>query len=317
MLNNIMAAIKEKVSSFLKSLPETLSSLSRNKKIALAALGSYLLYRSVKSFLQRPKSLLNQIAFITGAGDGIGRSLALDLAKAGAKIVIADIDKTKAEAVANEILGNGGEAIAVYCDVASVESVKQAASTARTAFGDPTILISNAGICISKPIVEHSIEDFEKTLKINTFAHFYTIHEFLPSMIEKKEGHVVAIASMTGMIGARNMTAYSASKFAVVGLTESLRKELKFNHSNVKTTIICPTFVKTNMTKFLPSSIKMMDVEYVSARIIRAIQYSEEVVILPWSMRFIHTCIRPLLSTSSFDSFFLHLRKPMLKEATR
>jgi all-trans-retinol dehydrogenase (NAD+) len=315
-----MAAIKSKVSSFLKSLPEAVSSLSRNKKIALAALGSYLLYRSVKSFLQRPKSLLNQITFITGAGDGIGRSLALGLAKAGAKVIIADIDKTKAEAVANEILANGGEAIAVFCDVASVESVKQAASTARIAFGDPTILINNAGIAFNKPhkpIVEHSIEDFERTLKVNTFAQFYTIKEFLPSMIAKNEGHVVTISSMAGLAGGRNMSAYSTSKFAIVGLTESLRRELKFMNSNVKTTIICPTYVRTNMTSYYSKNMKMMDVDFVSARIIRAIQYNEELVILPWIIRFIHTCISPFLSTSAVDSLYLSLGKPTYaKEAT-
>ena len=173
------------------------------------------------------KSVKGEHVFITGGGNGIGKLMSIILAKQGAKVTVSDINKEWAEETAKMITEKGGEAIAVQCDVTSVEQISESAKTARKSFGDVTILINNAGIVSGKKILEISHKLAEKTLQVNTLAHIYTVKEFLPSMIKKNHGHIVSIASSAGLVGCPGLVDYCASKYGAVGFDESLRLEMK------------------------------------------------------------------------------------------
>lgn len=175
---------------------------------------------------------------MTGGGAGIGRLMSLILAKQGAKITVTDLNKDWAEETAKKIKEAGGDAVAIKCDVTSVEDIQNAAKIARETFGDVTILINNAGIVTGKKILETSHKLAEKTLQVNTLAHVYTVKEFLPSMIKKNHGHIVSIASSAGLVGCPGLVDYCASKYGAVGFDESLRLEIKKIGANINTTCI-------------------------------------------------------------------------------
>ena len=231
------------------------------------------------------KSVKGEHVFITGGGNGIGRLMSIILAKQGAKVTVSDINKEWAEETAKMITEKGGEAIAVQCDVTSVEQISESAKTARESFGDVTILINNAGIVSGKKILEISHKLAEKTLQVNTLAHIYTVKEFLPSMIKKNHGHIVSIASSAGLVGCPGLVDYCASKYGAVGFDESLRLEMKKIGANIYTTCICPTFIKTDMfkgAKTIEAIIPLLEPDWIAERIVTAIRQNEPMLMTPF-----------------------------------
>lgn len=207
--------------------------------IVFIFIATRLIYSALKNngFLPK-KSVQGEHVFMTGGGAGIGRLMSLILAKQGAKITVTDLNKDWAEETAKKIKEAGGDAVAIKCDVTSVEDIQNAAKIARETFGDVTILINNAGIVTGKKILETSHKLAEKTLQVNTLAHVYTVKEFLPSMIKKNHGHIVSIASSAGLVGCPGLVDYCASKYGAVGFDESLRLEIKKIGANINTTCI-------------------------------------------------------------------------------
>lgn len=266
---------------------DSLKSSISYRPITSAIIGLFVL-KYLVSFLRRPKSLKDEVVFITGGASGIGRQMSLQFAKQGAKVIVADIAEKPAKVVAYEIKSSGGQALGLHCDVTSIESVKAAAEAAKKAFGPITILINNAGIVSGKLITDLSYEAIERTFKVNAISHFYTIKEFLPSMLEQNKGHIVTIASVAGLGGVSKMTDYCASKYAAVGIDDSLRNELKYLNSNVKTTCVCPYYINTGMFKGVTTRFNflfpMLTEQWVAGRIIKAVKYNEEVLLMPKTM---------------------------------
>lgn len=278
-LRQIFLRVSEKTEGFI-------SRLTAGQRIAVAVAGvaaTYALLRSVLSTCA--KDLKNEVVFLTGGGMGIGRRMALRLASAGAKVAIADVNWAAAQTVASEVAQAGGAALPVHCDVADYQSVRAAAETVRREWGDPTILINNAGIVSGKKFMESSVRDMERTIQVNTVAHLYTIKELLPSMVAKDHGHIVTIASLCGHIGVAGLVDYAASKFAAVGLTEALRSELKLVKSSVKTTCVNPGYINTGMfdgaTLYNRVLLPVLDEDYVAQRVVQAVRHNTEVLILP------------------------------------
>lgn len=198
------------------------------------------------------KSLKGDHVFLTGAGSGIGRGMAIKLGIMGCNLSLSDVNLTGLEETKQLAIKAGVPAKQICtfkCDVASVDSIHEAANTARTAFGTVTILINNAGIVSGKTLMELSPKMMEMNFKVNTISHMHTIKEFLPGMIAKKRGHLVSIASAAGQTGVPGLVDYNGSKFGAVGIDESVRLEIfKQGHSSyIKTTCICPFFINTGM----------------------------------------------------------------------
>jgi NAD(P)-dependent dehydrogenase (short-subunit alcohol dehydrogenase family) len=191
--------------------------------------------------------IAGKVAFVTGAGSGIGRAVALALGREAAGVVVADIGGDRAEAVASEIRGAGGNALAVECDVSDRASVRRAHAQATQAFGKVRLLFANAGATSFDPIENVADEIMDWIVEVNLMGVSHCAQVFLPDMIAAGEGHVMATSSMAGLIPdlVGEHAHYAAAKLGVVGLLFSLQREVR--DRGVEMTVLCPGGVKTGM----------------------------------------------------------------------
>jgi len=193
------------------------------------------------------KSLRDKVVVITGAGSGIGRALAVELAAAGCKLALSDINETAVKEVARQLTDSGKSVIADRLDVADRAAFYAYADKVVKHFGGANIIINNAGVALGATVEDTSYEDFEWLMGINFWGVVYGTKAFLPHLKQADEGHIVNISSVFGLIGVPTQSAYNAAKFAVRGFTESLRQELEIEGSSVSCTSVHPGGIKTNI----------------------------------------------------------------------
>jgi 3-oxoacyl-[acyl-carrier protein] reductase len=196
-----------------------------------------------------------QVAIVTGAATGIGRAIALRLARAGAIVAIADLNEAGAKSTASSI---GGGAFAVVTDVADGASIQKTVETVLARTGRIDILVNNAGIAgISAPIWEQTDEDWQKNIAVNLTGVFSFCRAVVPHMRSRGYGRIVNIASIAGKEGNPNMTPYSATKGGVIALTKSLGKELATE--GICVNAVAPAVVRTEILEQLtPAQISYM-----------------------------------------------------------
>ena len=224
-------------------------------------------------------------ALVTGAASGIGRQLALDLADRGARVVLWDVDAAGLDDVVREVHASGASAFGYSCDVGDASAVRETAARVHSEVGRVEVLVNNAGVVHGKPLLELTDEDVEHTFRVNALAHFWTTRAFLPDMLERHVGHIVAIASTAGMSGGPRLTAYCASKHAAVGLNEALRVELARTAPWIRTTVVMPHLVDTGMFEGLRMRYAWLTptlhTEDVSRRILDAVEHDHERLLMP------------------------------------
>lgn len=186
-------------------------------------------------------SLQGKVALITGAGKGIGRATALALAKEGVSLGLIARTQTDLEAVAEDVKAYGVTVAFETADVASYTDVQEAVENLYKTLGKFDILINNAGIAKFGSFLELPVEEWEKIVNVNLFGMYYVTREVLPKMIEQESGDIINISSTAGEKGGPVTSAYSASKFGVLGLTESLAMEARKH--NVRVTALTPSTV--------------------------------------------------------------------------
>ncbi|WP_183099272.1 SDR family NAD(P)-dependent oxidoreductase [Nocardioides pelophilus] len=186
-------------------------------------------------------------AVVTGAGSGIGRAFALELARRGGRVVCADLDEATAKETVVLIEQAGGEALAVACDVAVEGQVRQLSHTAEAWLGrTPSLVVNNAGIGAGGlPVGDAPLGDWQRTLGVNLWGVIHGCHVFVPQLRARGRGGIINVASAAGFTAAPRMAAYNVSKAGVVSLSETLAAELA--GSGVAVTVLCPTFVRTNI----------------------------------------------------------------------
>ncbi|MFV8379739.1 3-ketoacyl-ACP reductase [Flavobacterium sp. LB3R33] len=193
--------------------------------------------------------LKNKNALITGAGKGIGKAIALALAKEGVNIILVARTQEEIDSVAAKVRSLRVKAMAITADVADINSVNAAVAKALAEFGTIDILINNAGIAAFGKFLELEPTDWERIIQVNLMGTYYVTRAVLPNMIERQTGDIINISSTAGLSGNALTSAYSASKFAVLGLTESLMQEVRKH--NIRVTALTPSTVATDMAKEL------------------------------------------------------------------
>jgi len=193
--------------------------------------------------------LSGQVAIVTGAGRGIGRATALELAQMGADIVVAELDCEGAERTAAEVKGLGRRVSVVRTDVTSRDDLTTMADRARAEFGRIDVLVNNAGIYRAAAPLEVTEEHWDAIMNVNAKAVFFATQAVLPTMIAQKRGAIVSLASMAGKIGNRNNLPYNASKAAVISMTKSLA--LAHAADGIRVNCVCPGFVETDMWTYV------------------------------------------------------------------
>ena len=166
-------------------------------------------------------------ALITGASQGIGKATALLFAKKNYNLVITARTKNRLESVAEEIRSLGAQALAITTDVSDRSAVEALINLGIERFGQIDVLINNAGVCMSAPMAKTTIEDWERIINVNLWGYIYTINTLLPHFLARKQGSIINVGSFGGKVPLPNMTAYCTSKYAITGLTETLRIELE------------------------------------------------------------------------------------------
>ena len=194
-------------------------------------------------------NLKNKVAIVTGSRRGIGKAIALALAKAGANIVVSDINLDDCNKLVEEIKAINGNALAVKTDVSNPEDVSQMINLTTEKFGKVNILINNAGIYMQKSFTDVTEQDFDRTLDINLKGVFLCSKAVVPEMIKQGKGKIINIASIAGQVGFANSSAYCASKGAIINITRELALELAQYKINVNA--IGPGVIETDMTKDL------------------------------------------------------------------
>jgi len=189
-------------------------------------------------------------AVVTGAGRGLGRGIALGLAGRGASVAVLDVDERSAEGVAREAAALEVQTVARRVDVTDESGVAATVASVRKEFGGIDLLVNNAGVLSVAPVVELSLAEWRRVMDVNATGAFLMSREVARTMIaDGTEGSIVSIASIAGKRGDPELAHYSASKFAVVGFTQALARELAVNGITVNA--VCPGLVETSMIETL------------------------------------------------------------------
>ena len=187
------------------------------------------------------------VAVVTGAGRGIGRAIALGLARRGFDVALLARTLPQLQATAADVVALGRRALALRCDVASASEVTHAAERAQEELGVPRVVVNNAGVVLRADVHAMSPEDWDHVVDINLKGTFLVARAWLPSMLGAKQGRIVNVSSISGTLGTAGLSAYCAAKWGVIGFTKSLAKELE--GTGVVAMCVMPGSVDTDMLK--------------------------------------------------------------------
>lgn len=218
--------------------------------------------------------LNDKVCIVTGAASGIGREIALRYAQAGAKVAIADLNPSAAQAVADEIVAAGGTAMAVAMDVTSEAQVKAATNEVAAAWGGIDVLVSNAGIQIVRPIAEYPYADWKKMLAIHLDGAFLTTQAAWPHMLKRGGGSVIYMGSVHSKEASVLKSAYVTAKHGLIGLAKVVAKE--GGGHGIRANVICPGFVRTPLVdKQIPEQAKALGIS--EAEVVKNVMLKETV----------------------------------------
>ena len=185
-------------------------------------------------------TLQGKVALVTGAGRGIGKAIAVSLAKSGCRVILAARTREQLDGVAKTI---GSDAVTIPTDLTRDDELDHLAEQSSKTWGSVDILINNAGWGKRAPVIRANVEDWDQSFRLNLRAPMILAQKLLPAMIAKGEGAVINIGSVSGKTGEANGAAYSASKFGLIGFTQSLYEEVR--EHGIKVSVILPGFVDT------------------------------------------------------------------------
>ncbi|MFY2787250.1 SDR family NAD(P)-dependent oxidoreductase [Rhodococcus sp. MALMAid1271] len=210
------------------------------------------------------KNLGNKVAVVTGAGSGIGRALAIDLAGRGTRLALSDVDGRGLADTVAACEGVGAQTRSYELDVADRAAMYFHADSVVSDFGRVDLVINNAGVALAADVLDMSWDDFEWVMNVDFWGVANGTKAFLPALIESGDGHLVNISSVFGLMGIPGQSAYNSAKFAVRGFTEALRQEMKIARHPVGVTCVHPGGIKTNIVANARGMDSLGDVDKVS-----------------------------------------------------
>lgn len=231
------------------------------------------------------RDLAKKRVLITGAGHGLGRDLAQAFAKAGAEMIVTDRNLAGVEETVRLIQAAGGSAAAYALDVTDLAAIEQFRERLHAEHGPIDVLINNAGIAHGGAFLEVPVENHLATYRVNALGLVAMAHAFLPDLIARPAGHLVVIASASGLIALPYASTYASSKWAALGFSESIREELRvLGHRHVRVTTICPSYIDTGMCDGvkIPRFTRMLRSPQVAQMALRAVERNRDLVLTPW-----------------------------------
>ncbi|MFE3869524.1 SDR family oxidoreductase [Flavobacterium sp. LS2P90] len=231
-------------------------------------------------------NLKDKKVLITGGASGIGKLMGEIVLKRGAQLIIWDINPEGVTATTNE-LSKLGKVTSFVVDVSNASQIKETAAFVKKNCGVIDVLINNAGIVVGKYFHEHTSEDINRTMDINASAPMQITIEFLADMMHQNSGHICNIASSAGLISNPKMSVYAASKWSVIGWSDSLRLEMKQLNKDVGVTTVTPYYINTGMFDGIKSVVPILNPDKVARKIITAIEHQRIFLSMPWSVGFV------------------------------
>ena len=226
----------------------------------------------------------DKTVLITGGASGIGLLMAeISVQKGASNLIVLDIDQHALQKMEGKFRSAGCAILNISVDITSEQELKQAISEIEKANLEVDILINNAGVVTGKNFANHSFNDIDKNMQVNSIAPMKLTSAILPSMINRKSGHIVNISSAASMLSNPKMSVYCASKWAMTGWSDSLRIEMEQENTGVKVLTVTPYYIDTGMFKGVKSPIvPILKPEKVAQKIIRAIENDKIILRTPW-----------------------------------
>jgi len=248
------------------------------------------------------KQLENKTVLITGGASGIGKIMVRLMLERKAKVIIWDINQEKIDKTVSEF-SNKGDVFGFHIDVSNVEQIHETAKKVKQEIGVVDVLINNAGIVVGKFFNEHSVVNITKTMEVNANAPMLITMEFLNDMLDQNSGHICNIASSGGLISNPKMSVYAASKWSVIGWSDSLRLEIKQMNKKVHVTTIMPYYINTGMFDGVKSKIPILKPEATALTIIKAIERNKKMLSIPGYIYRFTRLGQAIMPVNMFDWF--------------
>ncbi|MBE9489168.1 MAG: SDR family oxidoreductase [Bacteroidetes bacterium] len=248
------------------------------------------------------KHLKGKTVLITGGASGIGKIMVRLLLERNAKVIIWDINQSKIDETVSEY-SNKGDIIGFNVDVSNIKQIQETAKKIKQEIGVVDVLINNAGIVVGKYFNEHSTSDIKKTMEINANAPMYITMEFLEDMLNQNSGHICNIASSGGIISNPKMSVYAASKWSLIGWSDSLRLEMKQMNKDVNVTTIMPYYINTGMFDGVKSKIPILEPEPTALTIVKAIEKNKKMLTIPGYIYRVTKLGQAIMPINIFDWF--------------
>lgn len=246
--------------------------------------------------------LKDKTVLITGGASGIGRIMVRLMLERKAKVIIWDINQeTINETIAE--FSNKGEIFGYNVDVSNLTQIKDTAKKVKSEIGIVDVLINNAGIIVGKYFNEHTASDISKTMEINANAPMHITLEFINDMLNNNSGHICNIASSGGLVSNPKMSVYAASKWSLIGWSDSLRLEMKQLNKKVNITTILPYYINTGMFDGVKSKIPILEPEATALTIIKAIEKNKKLISIPGYIYRFTRFGQAFMSINVFDWF--------------
>jgi len=250
------------------------------------------------------RNLAEKRVLVTGGASGLGLAIARRFAAAGARLVLADIDAKALEAAAAGLALDGGRVATCPMDVAVPDSVAAARDRIHREGGPIDVVVNNAGVVFGGRFADVALERHLHTYRVNLLGAVIVTRAFLPDLVARPEGHLVNVASASGLIALPYAATYASSKWGLIGFSDSIRVELALDgHRHVGVTTVCPSYVTTGLFAGArpPLATRALDPDAVAALVVRAVRRNRPFVLTPWIVR-ITPPLKALLPTRIFDA---------------